>query len=192
MTQTGQSRPRPKLINFLRIVSVAVLWTFVGCNGGSNDSQVPQQASAVFTGQLAQVPDSRGILIWGDSLNKLCQQWSVASYDASGWFYGSDYTTSSADVYVLAAPQKPLAVVAAENLDYTAGVVHAQEGDTVFFRGRNGFFGAWTIREIEGGQEAVLSGDWYFKAGGGGDFTGTPVNGGTAAYDTSTGTCEGY
>ena len=182
----------PKLINYVRTMTVAVLWTVVGCNGGSDNTQAPRQALAVLTGQLDQVPESYGILIWGDSPNELCQQWSVAGYDESGWFYGSVNPSSSADVYVLPAPQDPLAVVAAENFEYTADSVHAQEGDTVFFRGRNGFFGAWTIREIEGAQNAVLSGDWYFKAGGGGDFTGTLVNGGTATYDTSTDFCDGY
>ena len=182
----------PKPVNLLGLLSVAVLWTVVACNSGSDNSPIPQEASAVLAGQLDQVPDSYGILVWGAFPNELCQQWSVAGYDWSGWFYGSDKPSSSADVYVLTAPQDPLEVVAAENFDYTADSVFAQEGDTVFFRGRNGFFGAWTIREIEGGSNAVLSGDWYFKAGGGGDFTAPVEYRGTAIYETRTDFCDGY
>jgi hypothetical protein len=183
----------PKLIKFIRAMSVVVLWTVVGCDGGSDNTQASRQGSVVLTGQLDQIPESYGIVVWGDSLNKLCQQWSLALFDQSGWFYGTGTpSASSANVYVLAAPQDPLAVIAAENFEYTGASVHAQEGDTVFFRGRNGFFGAWTIREIEGARNGVLSGRWYFKAGGGGDFTGTLENGGTATYDTSTDFCDGF
>jgi len=65
----------------------------------------------------------------------------------------------------------PLSVVAAENFNYTTGTLPAKAGDTVFFRGRNGFFGAWSIENIEGREGGNLSGTWYFIAGGGGDFT---------------------
>ena len=65
----------------------------------------------------------------------------------------------------------PLSVVAAENFNYTTGALAADEGDTVFFLGRNGFFGAWSIENIEGREGGNLSGTWYFVAGGGGDFT---------------------
>ena len=87
------------------------------------------------------------------------------------------------------APNDPLEVVAAENFDYTHEAVQAFEGDTVFFRGRNGFFGAWTITEIEGAQDAVLSGTWYFRADGGGDFTAPIIAGGESDYDRSIGVC---
>ena len=168
-----------------------------GCGGGSgNGTTVNAQGtgavSGVLAGQIEGIPESHGIVVWGDSLNKLCQQWSVALFDQSGWFYGTSRPWSSADVYVLAAPNDPLSVIAAENFEYTAGAVQAFEGDTVFFRGRNGFFGAWTITVIEGANDAELTGDWYFKAGGGGDFTSAIANGGTSIYDDTTDGCDGF
>jgi len=176
---------------------IAMLSIIFGCggDGGSGETvntQVTGGASVVLTGQIDEIPESRGIFVWGDSINKLCQQWSVAVFDQSGWFYGTSNPTSSADVYVLFAPDDPLSVVAAENFEYTAGIAQAAEGDTVFFRGRNGFFGAWTINEIEGENDAVLSGDWYFKAGGGGDFTRAIQDGGPSNHDAGTGVCDGY
>lgn len=171
---------------------IAMVAITFGCSGGSG-SDSRGDASVVYAGQIDQVLESRGIFVWGDSLNKLCQQWSLARPDQSGWFYGTDFPTSSADIFVLVAPQDPLAVIAAENFEYTAEAVLASEGDTVFFRGRNGFFGAWKIQEIAGGSgDAVLSGDWFFKAGGGGDFTSTVSNGGTSIHDRGAGVCDGY
>jgi len=153
---------------------------------------VPFGVVGVFSGPIEEVEQSVGIFVWGAPWNQLCQQWSVARYEQSGWFYGSRYPWSSVDVFVLEAPEDPLSVVAAENFDFTIDAVEAHEGDTVFFRGRNGFFGAWTITEIEGRGDAVLSGNWYFKAGGGGDFTSSIVPGGTSEYDTARGGCSGY
>jgi len=93
----------------------------------------------------------------------------------------------------LAAPNDPISDVAAENFDYATRAVEAREGDTVFFRGRNGFFGAWTITLVEGdNKDAVLTGEWYFKAGGGGDFTSAVADGGTSNYDAGIDACDGY
>ena len=175
---------------------VAAMLTIFGCGSGDDTSENGRTifgvTLGVLTGRIEQIPESRGIFVWGDSINQLCQQWSVARFDQSGWFYGTSNPTSSADVYVLAAPNDPLSVVAAENFDYTTGAVEAHEGDTVFFRGRNGFFGAWTITVVEGDRDAVLTGEWYFKAGGGGDFTRTVVDGGTSDYDARIGVCDGF
>ncbi len=147
----------------------------VGCaacdGGGSSSANSNSAAIGLVSGALVNIPESRGNWTWGDTINGLCQQWSVARFEVSGWFYGTSYPWSSADVYVLKAPADPLSVIAAENFTYTDDSVEAEEGDTVFFRGRNGYFGAWTIIEIEGRIGATLSGDWYFNSGGGGDFT---------------------
>ena len=176
---------------------IAMLSITFGCggdggNGESASAQATGGASVVLTGQIDRIPESRGIFVWGDSINKLCQQWSVAVFDRSGWFYGTSNPTSSADVYVMVAPGDPLSVVAAENFEYTAETAQAAEGDTVFFRGRNGFFGAWTITEIEGEIDAELSGVWYFKAGGGGDFTRAIQDGVPSNHDARTGVCDGF
>jgi hypothetical protein len=133
----------------------------------------------VLYGVFSGVPESRGDWVWGDSVNSLCQQWSIAMDDYSGWFYGTDFSWSSVDVYVLPSTIDPLSVVAAENFDYTSGSVYAVVGKTVFFRGRNGFFGAWTLEDIDSQTDSTLSGTWYFRADGGGDFTGDLKEGGT-------------
>ena len=176
------------------IVALASLLTASGCtgDGDSGGDRRSVAGTGVLTGEIGPIAESVGIFVWGDTINQLCHQWSVARFDQSGWFYGTSNPTSSADVYVLSAPNDPLSVVAAENFDYTNGSVEAQEGDTVFFRGRNGFFGAWTITDVDGRGDAVLTGKWYFKAGGGGDFTSAVVAGGAADYDPNVGGCGGY
>ena len=180
----------------LRSPTLAVLLLAVicsaGCSSGSSGDRSANTQPGIVSGPISQVVDSVGIFVWGEPLNQLCQQWSIALFERSGWFYGTSNPTSSADVYVLAAPADPLTVVAAENFPYSSGSVQAFEGDTVFFRGRNGFFGAWTIESIEGALGATLSGTWYFKAGGGGDFTSAFVSGGLSTYDTSEGVCDGF
>ena len=148
------------------------------CGGGDSGNSAPPAVplNDVLYGQISDIPESRSDWIWGDSINWLCQQWSKNTSD-SGFFYGTNFPWSNADVYVLEATSDPLAVVAAENFAYTADSVRASEGETVFFRGRNGFFGAWTIDEIDDQTQNLLSGTWYFKAGGSGDFTGTSMVG---------------
>ena len=183
---TGMFRPATCIV-----MTTALLAAVTGCgnsDNGANALAIP----GVVTGPIEPITESVGIFVWGDSFNQLCHQWSIARQDASGWFYGTSVPWSSADVFVLEAPGDPLAVVTAESFEYTAGSVNADIGDTVFFRGRNGFFGAWTITGITGGSDAVLTGQWYFKVGGGGDFTGEILDGGESLYDANVGVCDGY
>lgn len=175
-------------------VSVAAMLVVSGCSGGGDSiyDRARGAGSGVLAGEIVPVIESVGIFVWGESGNQLCHQWSVARQSESGWFYGTNYPWSSADVYVLPAPNDPLSVIAAENFEFTKGSVEAFVGDTVFFRGRNGFFGAWSIEAIEGREDAVLSGTWYFRAGGGGNFTSAIEAGGVSAYDPDVGVCDGY
>ena len=181
-----------KVQNWLAASMVSAVIICSGCTSGSSGNRTGMTQPGIVSGPISQVVDSVGIFLWGEPLNQLCQQWSIAVFEQSGWFYGTSNPTSSADVYVLNAPADPLTVVAAENFPYSNGSVQALEGDTVFFRGRNGYFGAWTIEAIEGGIGGTLSGTWYFKAGGGGDFTSTFVNGGVSRYDAGVGVCDGF
>jgi hypothetical protein len=111
--------------------------------------------------------------------------WSIAAWGRSAWFYGGKYPWSTVDVFVLDSTVDPLSINAAENFDYTNDSVLAKLGDTVFFKGRNGYFGAWTITSIDGaaGETATMSGTWYFRPGGGGDFTRDLSQGATPMYD---------
>lgn len=184
-----------QLRSILRLLlTPAAMLVASSCGGGSDSIYDGARGvgSGVLAGEVVPVTESVGIFVWGESGNQLCHQWSVARNSESGWFYGTNYPWSSADVYVLAAPQDPLSVIAAENFEFTKGSVEAFEGDTVFFRGRNGFFGAWAIEAIEGREGAVLSGTWYFRAGGGGNFTSAIEPGGLSNYDPDVGVCDGY
>ena len=162
------------------IVTLVLLLS--GCGGGSDgggDAAGSAPFVGVLHGPMSDITESRADWIWGDSVNWLCQQWSIKNNDVAGWFYGTGFSWSNADVFVMKATTDPFSVVAAENFDYTSDSIAADEGDTVFFRGRNGFFGAWSIENIEGGIGGNLSGTWYFKAGGSGDFTGAVKAGDT-------------
>ena len=170
-------------------VTVVLASLLASCDLGSTGRTEP---IGLYTGPINQAPESSGIWVWGDLFNQLCQQWSIAGVDQSGWFYGTNFPWSSVDVFVLRAPADPLEVVDAENFNYTSASVEASEGDTVFFRGRNGFFGAWTIDEIDGDRDAVLTGTWYYKAGGGGDFTSGPVDAGIGRHEPAQGVCDGF
>lgn len=167
-------------------IVIALLTTCsTACDGGS-DATLYGQPSVLLYGPISDIEESYVDWIWGDAGNWLCQQWSSRT-QKSGWFYGSSYPWSSVDVFVLSSPGDPLSVVAAENFAYTSGFEFAFEGDPVFFRGRNGFFGAWTIDNIDDDTRETLSGTWYFKPSGGGNFTGELVEGATPLQQ---GNCE--
>jgi hypothetical protein len=133
-------------------------------------------AATVLIGPMVNLPESSGWYCWGDGVHNLCQGWSYRTAD-SGWFYGTSYGWSNADIYVAHGLADPTTVYNAETFTYSAGVDWANEGDTVFFRGRNGYYGAWTIVRIDP-QPGVpipagfLTGKWLFQTDGTGCFTG--------------------
>lgn len=144
-------------------LAVFVMLSVVGCSDSNERSAAPELIDKVVTGRLEGISENAGAWVWGDGANSLCQGWSIP-----GFFYGTESPASSADVAVLIAPDI-LELNNAESLNYESDSVYAQSGDTVVFRGRNGFFGAWKIEEIT--PDGLLYGTWYFRSGGGGDFT---------------------
>jgi hypothetical protein len=141
--------------------------------------------ATVLTGPIVDLPEATVTFYWGDGAHDLYQQWSVAN-KTSGWFYGSTYVgTSNADVYTYSGLTDPTMVTNAESFTYNDSAVMASEGDCVFFRGTNGFYGAWRIDTIDPlpGQVppyAELNGQWYFQDNGTGNFSqATPVQGAT-------------
>lgn len=62
----------------------------------------------------------------------------------------------------------------------------------MFFRGGNGYYGAWYIEKIDGQLGAILSGTWYFKFDGGGDFTRAVGDSDIPIEDVGGGDCFGY
>lgn len=130
----------------------------------------------VLAGPITNLPESSGAYCWGDGLHNLCQDWSYRTAD-SGWFYGSSYSWSNADIYIARGLADPTTVNNADSFAYTDAVDWANEGDSVFFRGRNGFYGAWQIIRIDPlpnipAPRGALTGKWYFQTDGTGCFTG--------------------
>lgn len=154
-------------------------------NGQGGGSPKSRAFAGVLYGPIVDARESYSEWIWGDSSNALCQMWSIAVWGQRGWFYGRKYPWSTVDVFVLESTIDPLSINAAENFDYTSDTVSANVGDTVFFKGRNGYYGAWTITAIDGtpDEDATLSGIWYFRPGGGGDFTRELAPGSTPIRD---------
>ena len=133
-----------------------------GCSGKTESDL------KIMKGVLDNIPEASGNWIWADKDNSLCQQWSAANIDSSGWFYGSKYPWSNADVYVFKGSANPLNVIDANYFEYSDEAVLAYAGDTIFFKGEKGAIGAWHITNIESGR---LSGTWYISGDGNGDFT---------------------
>src|SRR5688500_14554816 len=140
--------------------------------------------SPVLTGTMTGVRESRDNFSWGDGVHNLVQQWSARTYDSSGWFYGLNVSWSTADVYA-AGVVDPLTVEHAELFPYTRATVWASEGETVFFRGSNGYYGAWVIDNIykisDTTPKSKLDGTWYFQESKTGDFTAVVPEAGAAS-----------
>jgi len=135
---------------------------------------VPVHAS-LWTGPVQDLPESSGLYSWGDGKNNLHQEWSVHNLaGGDAWFYGSSYSWSNVDVYVYEGLSEPSVITDATAFHYTNAVVLAGEGDTVFFRSANGYYGAWRIEDIcsaAGDFPGMhLEGLWYFQDDGTGNF----------------------
>jgi hypothetical protein len=143
---------------------------------------VPGLAAAadVITGSIVMAREAIDTVTWGDGIHNLSQGWSIALFDTSGWFYGSAYS-NNVDVFN-AGRVDPATISNAEAFPYTSAAVQGFVGETIFFRGTNGYYGAWTIDEIRspshsGAGGSYLNGTWYFQANGTGNFVpGTNVN----------------
>ncbi len=154
-------------------IVLTILTILVSANAGA----------VVLSGPLEGVPESRGLLVWGDGHNDLFQQWSAFHPDHGAWFYGSSYGTSNADVYFFPSLTDPTAIDDASNFPYATGPILAQEGGTVFFRGVNGYYGAWVIEDVYPTEPsssgpltsrtpvALLDGVWYFQDDGSADLS---------------------
>jgi hypothetical protein len=138
----------------------------------------------LLTGSIDGLVESNAYFYWGDGINDLYQVWSVSGPDSSGWFYGSSYPWSNADVYVYSGLSDISLVTDASVFDYHDSssllsgnfAVKAYEGDTVFFKGTNGYYGAWYIEDIYpdstvNDRDAALNGQWYFIDDGTSDFS---------------------
>ena len=140
---------------------------------------VPSLRAAVLTGPVNALPESSSPFYWGDGTHNLYQTWSMHSA-TSGWFYAYIPGISNADVYVHSRLANPTTISNATEFPYsTSGSVLAYEGDTVFFRGKNGYYGAWRLDDVYQAYngtyvQTYLNGRWYFQSDGTANFTPEP------------------
>ena len=144
---------------------------------------VAPSGAVVHSGPISAMPGTTGYtwrLEWGDGVHDLWEVWSAFNPEDSGWFYGSygrflGRGDSNVDVYTYPGLTDPTAITDASVFTYTNQTAIAHEGDTVFFHGRNGYYGAWRIDTItpasSGQYSAVLDGQWYFQDDGSGNFS---------------------
>jgi len=145
--------------------------------------------SDILTGSIDSV--KQGQIKWGSEGNKLCSSWSIARFHPlfpfSGWFeiYNAAFEdrVSDLEMYVLKPPQKITDINNAEEFTFETAEsladegatpsIEVFEGETIIFRGTNGYYGAWEIMDIKGSSiDATLTGKWYFiKTKGSSDFT---------------------
>jgi hypothetical protein len=141
--------------------------------------------ATVLTGSIDNLPE--GVeLSWGDGSNNLHTKWSTHDWylGGDGWFYGtgSSWAQTNADIYVYDNLSNPTSIADASVFAYSGHwAVLAHSGDTVFFKGTNGYYGAWCIETIIPGNPinvapyTYLSGQWYFQDDGTPNFGGSAV-----------------
>ncbi len=144
-----------------------------------------QQAdSEVLTGPITGFPESTVSLTWGDGVHDLKSCWSVQYLNSSGYVYGSSWSDSTADVYVYHGLSDIKTINDASAFSYVANQsLVMDEGDYVFFRGTNGYYGAWRVDNIfpsgipigQPGTHAYLDGQWYFQDDGSASFVPEPA-----------------
>jgi len=124
----------------------------------------------VVTGEIEGLEGSIEKFSWGGNTNDQLQSWwSVCDMD-SGWFYGSSYGWSNADISVYSGLSNPATIHDPSSLSYSSsssGGSLANEGDSVFFKSVNGKYGAWYIDSIDFSADnltdyAKLNGRWYY------------------------------
>jgi len=140
--------------------------------------------ATVLTGPINNLAE--GVeLSWGDGSNNLHTKWSTHDWaiGGDGWFYGtgSSWAHSNAAIYVYDNLSDPTSIADASLFSYYSGngALLAHNGDTVFFKGTNGYYGAWYIDHIIPGDPinvapyTYLYGQWYFQDDGSSNFGGS-------------------
>ncbi len=130
----------------------------------------------VLIGNITAQPEAIALVIWGDGLHDFAENWSVHQANHSGWVYG--YAGGSHGVFN-AGQISPTTVLDAASFAYTTDPIMFTEGDSVFFRGTSGYYGAWKILDVYPSEEvrtpyAYLNVTSYFQTDGSGNFTSVP------------------
>lgn len=138
----------------------------------------------VLSGTIDKYPADKGNIRFGEGTNYILTHW-ICSTETSGMFFGSSFgdSLSNADIYVHKNLQDPSRISDAAAFSYTNATAIAQLGDTVFFRSKDGYYGAFVATAIDKNEEfdplkksygtalAFLSGTWYFQTDKSADFT---------------------
>ncbi len=128
--------------------------------------------ATVQSGPITHLNES-SYFTWGTGPT-LTTFWSIRSV-STGWIYGG-FSGTNCQVYV-AGPIDPLTVVDASVFTYTSSTPFFNDGDTLFFKGSNGRYGAW-VTDITVENIAIpiawLDGTWYYQDDGTGHFAPTP------------------
>jgi hypothetical protein len=164
---------KTKLMQLTIILVISVSYCFFGWTSSAY--------AILLTGQIKGIPESSKYT-WGDGSNNLTADWSTHAPRGDGWFYGTANTGQTVDFYVAKDLTDPTTISNASVFTYSTGHGIAEEGDTVFFRGTNGYYGAWRIDEIYATSEthmpwSYLNGQWYFQSDGTGNFSSVPIPG---------------
>jgi len=141
--------------------------------------------ATVLTGPINNLAEGAE-LSWGDGSHNLHTKWSTSNWQigGDGWFYGtgSSWAGSNADIYVYDNLSNPTSIADASVFAYKTGPLLAHNGDMVFFKGTNGYYGAWYIDYIIPGNPinvapyTYLYGQWYFQDDGSANFgSSTPI-----------------
>ena len=139
--------------------------------------------ASLYTGPINAIPESV-YFAWGDGTNFLGTQFSASSV-GYGWFYGTG-NLETVDFFISPGLTDPTSINDVSVFIYSTSPALAHEGDTVFFRGTNGYYGAWRIDDIYANPAytlgsslpaSFLQGQWYFQSDGTGNFSSVPIPG---------------
>lgn len=125
-------------------------------------------------------------LTWGEGAATLTVNFTDAGPD-SLWGYGSQSYKigKNTDLYNAGTSVDLGSIANATQFSYSQGSLCIFEGDTVFFKGTNGYYGALVFEQIErlaynNSFNKLYSGTWYFQNDQTGDFSAvhaTPIPG---------------
>lgn len=145
---------------------------------------IPIVNANVISGDISSLHEAH-LFTWGNNPS-IHSSWTTHELSqvngvVSGWIYGSNTSwASNTDVYVYSGGIDIASVTNAAAFDYKSQPQSAKKGDTIFFHGLNGFYGAWTINSFSVSNpededimnwQLFMHGKWYFQDDGTADFS---------------------
>jgi hypothetical protein len=156
-----------------------ILWIGLAAAFAAESSATLVGGSVIESGRIERSAEWSVPVTWGSG--GFSALWSMGWDDQSGFAYGSGEAGSNVDVYN-AGILDPQSVADASAFIYTSGPIFFGEGETLFFRGAGGLYGAWLVEDLSlpvgPGETAALylGAAWYFNSAGS-DFTAVAAGG---------------